>query len=273
MTNRFAPYPSVSRPTRMEMQCGSFSQDPDQDALLLGTRFIGLFGAVDSVRDMGFMPGAMPADLAARANDELAERLKTNAQLYDQKTQEYLQTTVHPKYVPGGGIRNLIAKTFSMTDARGSAVLGLGHLTGDKLDYCLLGNITLYLFRRTCYKGVRLVDCISGHIRGGVPDQCYMPSSSWQSFTYVEETFAPAVFNKIKPLMPDDTIIFAGHGVTNNVGDARVTQMVTEAFEKNQSPDELSRALVACAAANSISSQSGTPSNLTCAVGYMCPLS
>lgn len=59
-----------------------------------------------------------------------------------------------------------------------------------------------------------------------------MASSSWQSFAYVVETFAKAVFDKIKPLMPDDTSIFAGHGVTNNVGDARVTQMVTEAFEK-----------------------------------------
>ena len=71
--------------------------------------------------------------------------------------------------------------------------------------------------------------------------------------------------------MPDDTVIFAGHGLTSNVADAYVTRMVSEAFEKNQSPEELSQQLVACALANSISSQNGTPSNMTCAVGYICP--
>ena len=163
MANRSAPYPSVSRPTRLELGCGwyAWQQDQNKDAVLLGSRFIGLFGAVESVIGEGFIPGAMPADLAARISDELDERLEINAQQYDQKTQVYLKSTVRPN-MPGGSIRNLIAKCFVLTEARGSAVLGLCHVTGDKLDYCILGNITLYLVRRTSESksSVRLVECI-----------------------------------------------------------------------------------------------------------------
>ena len=88
----------------------------------------------------------MSVDLAHRMGIELARRLEVNAQRYDRDTQLYLKSSVRANQ-PGGWLRNIVAKCFADTDALGSVVLGVVHATGEKMDYCVLGDINILVYR------------------------------------------------------------------------------------------------------------------------------
>ena len=165
--NRFKPYPNAV-PASMHVWFGSSSEvhplkadQTNADAFFVGSRFMGVFDGVGGVANEGLQPNAMSVDLANRVSAEMEVRLGDNAQQYDRDTQFYLKSSVRPN-VPGGWLRNLVARSFANTEVLGSTVLGVCHQTNDKLDYCVLGDIKLFLFRRNSHNSVCLMESVSG---------------------------------------------------------------------------------------------------------------
>ena len=113
-----------------------------------------------------------------------------------------------------------MAHSFATTTVVGSTVLGVAHISGDKLDYCMLGDVQMFLYRESQNHGAcqvmttEAVRLVSDQHPQGIPPQCFLPDATSQSFAYVENVFRQSKFGTIKDLRVNDTIIMASDGVT-----------------------------------------------------------
>ena len=144
--------------------------------------------------------------------------------------------------------RNLLAHTFSTSAALGSTVFGVGHVTRNKIDYCLLGDVQMMLFRESYTHGAKIIfplQSVSSQVQKSVlPWQAFNAGPSQMSFAYVENIFQQANFGSIMEVRPEDTLMLLSRGVTNALADATMKGLVAKAYKEYWSPEQLTNEIM-----------------------------
>ena len=284
MLRRYSPYGTGAKtnpppaPLATYLWFGSCSkpncvktEQYDASIAVTTKRHLGVFDAVEAIKSEGLTPSSMPMGLGPKIMSELDRRLSINAQAYDQDTEEKLKGAAVRTNTPGGWLRNLVAQSFAETeaDSTGSTQIAVAHLTGTKLHYCVLGAAKIFVFRQCRTHGAREV-FQSPSIKEGTFPQAYLPDTSWLTYWYIKHVFGPCRFNLFPDVRPDDTILVAGAAVVQNVGDARLAQLIGDAYRNaRDDPVDIAQSLVE-EACKYVEKYGGDPSDVTCAVGYVC---
>lgn len=277
---RYAPY--VEEPAcALQLWTGGFSQThvkkptPNTDRFFNNERGLGVFDGVGGVAELGLDPAEMADYMCTAIEAELAKRSAGNAQCYDRNKQLTLQSSILPGCC--GWLRNLCATALFETSALGSTFLGVCHLTGRKIDYTMLGDVVMYLYRsgpnKSAYEVMRTPVVRNTSVGSvPVPPQVCLYQASAMSVTHVETVFKQAVTGSLSDIRPHDTIVLVSDGVGDNIGSGKVMSLVSEMYETWQSqrtfPDDLAKDIVGASIA-SAHRQGGKPDDTTCVVACL----
>jgi serine/threonine protein phosphatase PrpC len=279
---RYQPYPQSKRAS-FGFWFGSKTEvhpnKPDQenaDALMTSSRFMGVFDGVGGVREVGSIPGSMSNALTLETAEEVESRIAWNAQKYDRDNQLFLKSSVSPN-VAGGWLRNLVARCFADTRAVGSTVLGAAHMTNDKMDFCILGDVQILVYRAGSCSGSYVLfksDIVRMHHDlhpQGIPPQACSYDFSDKTITYIEKVFHHCQFGSLKKMQENDTVLIVSDGVTDNLGDAVLAGLVSKAYDNQMSPQDLADAIVA-ESLTAAYKTGGKPDDTTATVAYLYPI-
>ena len=182
-------YPHLSLWTGAASATHASKEDANADRCFHNHRALGVLDGVSGVREEGFDPASMAAELNWRIPLEMEERLSTNAQRYDRECQLQLGTAINAN--KGGWLRNLCARSFSKSGVLGSTTLAVCHLNGSRLAVATLGDCTIVLYRPS-FHGVAELRRSAMVRHGSVPPQAYLSALRNLTPNYVEKIFQGA---------------------------------------------------------------------------------
>ena len=275
---RYSPYAGSAGPCALQLWSAGFSEThvskttPNADKFFVNGRGVGVFDGVGGVVELGLDPAEMSQYMCEGVETELGKRLQGNAQRYDRSKQLELQSSVLPG--SGGWLRNLCAATFFECDSLGSTTVGVCHITGDRIDYAMLGDIQMYVYRQAAGCAFEVKQTRVVRIDQGGPLACPAQAGLYQasdmSRSYVEQIFKPCEYGVIANIRLHDTIVMVSDGVIDNVGHGKIQSLVSDAYANWQtSPEDLAKDIVGVSLAGA-HRRNGKPDDTTCVVAYVC---
>ena len=115
-------------------------------------------------------------------------------------------------------MRNVLASSFYDSEALGSACLSVTHINRNKMDYCILGDVQVFVFRHSRAHG-SIVVFASKRERStrGVPPQAFLDRRESLTKEYVERVFIQSEFGSVIISEEKTLISHIQHRNTNNL--------------------------------------------------------
>ena len=240
--------------------------DTNADVAFTTERAMGVFDGVGGVISRGLRPEAMSSYLADSVATLLERRLEgRQSAKFDRDIQLEISGSVRPD--SGGWLRNLVGYAFLKTTVLGSSTFGVCQMTDGKLNYAMLGDVQLLVFRRNML-GVRTVCASKIYRQGQTPAQTFLVNARDMNPSYVNSIFSVCDYGVVA-LEKHDTVVLCSDGVTDNLSEAMIAALVEKGYANNEiTPEDLAKDIVAESLVMSYT-RTGKKDDTTCAVAYI----
>ena len=156
---------------------------------------------------------------------------------------------------------------FLKTTVLGSSTFGVCQMTDGKLNYAMLGDVQLLVFRRNML-GVRTVCASKIYRQGQTPAQTFLVNARDMNPSYVNSIFSVCDYGVVA-LEKHDTVVLCSDGVTDNLSEAMIAALVEKGYANNEiTPEDLAKDIVAESLVMSYT-RTGKKDDTTCAVAYI----
>ncbi len=210
------------------------------DMSMVGRHFVGVFGGVSGVTQLGLKP----EDLSQGLRDYLITNLRIRLQAvdktaYDNRVLEFFQ---RPRYKGDKGewLKNIVAYSLADCPALGATTMAISVVIGQKLHYYNVGDVSLKVYRKNAITATWETILETRDRRTTIRDwsgqemQCptqlkvYGADQQTRMYAFVEAS--QGGYDNIKCLC-GDVVVVHSVGVSDNLSNNFVKELITTGVE------------------------------------------